>query len=124
MATPLTIYNGRTSLESVVPAPNIFRLKETRVFSFDVSQNEILTILEAETGFKLEILKIDSDLVQDDSDFGLFNGDLSLQHIFDAMFGFVFAVQAVSELDANDDPPSVGLPKKILKTEVKKVIPA
>lgn len=131
----VTLYNGgtdpfnSTTLESIGAAvvsilstPEKFKNKPIRISDFFNSQKEVLNIIEAETGSTFEVTEVDIDKIQADTEAALRKGEWTQPNIFGAITASVFATKAASKWGTTDDTLSLGLPKKDLKTEIKKVL--
>lgn len=117
-----TVESIGASVVSVLSTPEKFKNKTIRISDFYASQKEILSIIEAETGSKFEVKEVDVDKVQADSEAALRRGEWSESNVFSLLSAAVFATKSTTRWGATDDTPSLGLPKKDLKTEIKKVL--
>jgi len=131
----VNIYNGgnepfnATTLGSIGDAvvsvfsnPEKFKNKHIRISDFYVSQNEILAILEAETGSKFTVQTIDAEKLKEDTNAGLGRGEFTLVNIFGAIQASVFGQKSSARWGRGDDTESVGIPKKDLTEEIRKVL--
>jgi hypothetical protein len=87
-----------------------------------VSQNEILAILEAETGSKSTIQKVDAEKLREDSYAGLGRGEFTHANIFGVVMASIFGQKNSARWGRGDDTESVGIPKKDLTKEIRKVL--
>ncbi|KIM21337.1 hypothetical protein M408DRAFT_304873 [Serendipita vermifera MAFF 305830] len=132
----VTIYNGgtrlfnattlesiATAIVSVLSSPEQYKNRDLRISDFHISQKDILSILEAETNSKFEVAQeVDADKLQETSQANLRKGDWSFPNVFGALVGSVFALDAASHWGESDDTPGLGIPKKDLREEIKKVL--
>ncbi|KIM21338.1 hypothetical protein M408DRAFT_333535 [Serendipita vermifera MAFF 305830] len=130
-----TIYSGgnarinTTNLDTIGAAvaailanPSQYKNKFIRISDFHVSQNEILSILEAETGSKFSIEEVDVDKLKEDSGRGLAAGEWNDANIYGVVKGSIFGSNSSANWGPSDDTEGLGIPKKDLRTELKKLI--
>jgi hypothetical protein len=107
---------------SVLSTPENFKNKHLRISDFYVSQNEILAILEAETESKFTVQKVDAEKLREDSYAGLGRGEFTEANIFGAVIAAIFGQKSSARWGQGDDTESVGIPKKNLTEEIRKVL--
>jgi hypothetical protein len=107
---------------SVLSTPEKFKNKHLRVSDFQVSQNEILAILEAETGSKFTIQEADAEKLKADGYAGLGRGEFNHTNILGVIRGAIFGQKSSVRWGRDDDSESLGIPKKDLTEEIKKVL--
>ena len=107
---------------SALSTPEKFKNKHLRVSDFQVSQNQILAVLEAETGSKFTVQNVDADKLKEDSYAGLGRGEFTQTNIFGAVQAAVFGQKSSARWGRGDDTESLGIPKKDLTEEIRKVL--
>lgn len=110
------------SLVALLSNPAPYKNKFVRISDFHVSQNEILAILEAETGSKFAIEEVDINKLKEDSGRGLAAGEWTEANIYGVVKGSIFGTGSSANWGHDDDTESLGLPKKDLRTEIKKIL--
>jgi hypothetical protein len=107
---------------SALSTPEKFKNKHLRISDFQVSQNEILAILEAETGSKFTVQNVDADKLKQESYAGLGRGEITQANYMGALQGSIFGQQSSAKWGRGDDTESLGIPKKDLAEEIRKVL--
>ena len=117
-----TLQTIGASVAALLANPAPYKNKFLRISDFFVTQNEILAILEAETGSKFVVTEQDINKLKEDSDRGLAAGEWTLPNIYAAISGSIFGANSSTSWGEDDDTESLGLPKKDLTNEIKKVL--
>ena len=107
---------------SVLSTPDRFKDKHVRISDFQVSQNEVLAVLEAETGSKFTVQQVDAEKLKEDSYAGLGRGEFTQANIFGTVQGAVFGQKSSARWGRTDDTESLGIPKKDLTEEIRKLL--
>ena len=87
-----------------------------------MSQNEILAIPEVETGSKFAITEEDINKAKEEADRGLAAGEWNRKNIYTVVKGATVGSNSSANWGEADDTESLGVPKKDLKTEIKKFL--
>jgi hypothetical protein len=107
---------------SVLSTPEKFRNKHLRISDFYVSQNEILAVLEAETGSKFSVQETDVEKLREDGYAALGRGEYSQANIHDVILGAVFGQKSSARWGRDDDTESLCIPRKNLAEEIRKFL--
>jgi hypothetical protein len=99
-----------------------YKNQSVRVHDFFVSQSEILAILEQETGEKFTIENADIGELLKKCGEGLAKGEYTFENIFGVVKGNVWGEESSARWGEEDDTVAVGVPKKDLREEIKKVL--
>jgi hypothetical protein len=130
-----TIYSGgnakvnTTTVDSIARAvaailsdPPTFKNKAVRIHDFFVTQNEILAILEEETGFKFTVKEVDIEELARTASAGLARGEISEYNIYSMVKAHIWGKESSSRWGEEDDSVTLGLITKDLREEIKKVL--
>jgi hypothetical protein len=117
-----TLASIGAAVASVLSTPEKFKNKHLRISDFYVSQNEILAILEAETGSKFTLQQVDIEKLKADSYAALGRGEFNHVNILGVIQGAVFGQKSSARWGRVDDSESLGIPKKDLTEDIKKVL--
>jgi hypothetical protein len=117
-----TLASVSAAVVSVFSTPEKFKNQYLRISDFYVSQNEILAILEAETGSKFTVQKVDAEKVREDGYAALGRGESSQAIFYGVVLAAVFGQKSAARWGRDDDTESLGIPKKNLTEEIKKLL--
>ena len=102
--------------------PSATENKPVRVHDFFVTQREILAILEAELG-PFTVQDVDVPQLIEQCNAGLARGEFTTANIYGLIQAAAFGTEGSSaRWPEDDDSVLLGLPKRDLKEEVKKVL--
>jgi hypothetical protein len=107
---------------SIISDPITFKNRPLRIHDFFVSQNEILSILEEETGTKFEVEEVDLDGLVKKAAERLAQGEVTEENIYTVIKGHVLGESSSAQWGEDDDSVLAGLTKKDLRTEIKKLL--
>jgi hypothetical protein len=110
------------SVVAVLSNPDVTKDKYLRIHDFFVSQNDILKIIEEETGKKFTVEQVDIDEVGKKAAEGLSKGEVTLENIFAVVGASIFGKKSSTRWGDDDDTNSLGLPKKDLREVIKKLL--
>ena len=117
-----TLQTIGASIAALLSNPAPYKNRFIRISDFYVSQNEILAILEAETGSKFAITEEDINKAKEEADRGLAAGEWNEKNIYTVVKGAIFGSNSSASWGEVDDTESLGVPKKDLKAEIKKLL--
>jgi hypothetical protein len=130
-----TLFNGgtqrinTTTLEhvgqtvvSVLSSPDSTKNKHVRVHDFNVSQKEILAILEEETSSKYTVEDVAVDTLAQEAAAKLKAGEVTEANIYAIVKSTIFGSASSAAWGEEDDSQALGLPKKDLREEIKKLL--
>jgi len=121
-------WNGTTvasigdAVVGVLSSPETTKNKYLRVHDFHVSQLDILSILEEETNTKWAVEDLDIDALAEEATAKLFAGEVNDYTVYTIVKAVAFGKSSASAWDPEDDSRAVGLQKKDLREEIKKVL--
>ncbi|PVF93888.1 NAD(P)-binding protein [Serendipita vermifera] len=130
-----TIFNGGTAkvnmtlldsiaqaVVSIISDPVTFKNRPLRIHDFFVSQNEILSILEEETGAKFTVEAVDLDGLVKKAEERLAQGEVTEENIYTIIKGHVLGEESSARWGEDDDSVVAGLTKRDLRAEIKKLL--
>lgn len=110
------------SVVGVLSNPAPFKNKYVRVHDFYVSQNEIKAALESVTGSPFEVETVDVDALEENTSAGLARGEYTHENIYGLITAYIFGKTSSASWGEEDESGAVGLTKKDLQTEIRKVV--
>jgi len=117
-----TLASVSAAVVSVFSTPEKFKNKHLRISDFYVSQKDILAVLEAETGSKFTVKKVDAEKIRDDGYAALDRDESSLKAVYAVILGAVFGQKSSTRWGRDDDTDSLSIPKKDLTEEIRKLL--
>jgi len=130
-----TIYNGGTrpidvttlssigaSVVGVLSNPEAFKNADVRVHDFYVSQQQILATAEKITGEKWGVENADAAELERTTSAGLARGEFTVENIYGLIKAYIFGDNSSASWGEDDDSVKVGLVKKNLEEEIRKVL--
>jgi hypothetical protein len=107
----------------VLSNPSAFKNKAVRMHDFLVTQKEILAVLEEESGSKYEVEEIDADEMLKQGFEAIERGEFNEGSVYKVVKGSIFGTgESPARWEEDDDSVALGLPKKNLTEEIKKVL--
>jgi hypothetical protein len=132
MATIYSGGNAKTNLttqDSVVHAilyilSNLteFKNQDLRIHDFFVTQNEILAVLEEETGSKFAIKDVDVEALLKECQEALAKGDYSMSNVCALLKAYSWGKESSTRWGEDDDSVAVKLPKKDMREVIRSIL--
>jgi len=110
------------AMVSVLRSPEEYGNKTLYIHDFNITQREMLDIVESEIGTKFETTSMNLEEVGRKSLEALARGERNPQNIFGGTRWAVWGKEGSGYWDENDDSKRLGLEKKDLRAEIKKKI--
>lgn len=108
---------------AVLLEPSAFKNKAVRIHDFFVTQNEILSVLEEETGSKYEVEEVDADELLRQGFEAIERGEFNEASVYKVVKGSLYGTgESPARWGEEDESTLLGLPKKDLREEVRKVL--
>ncbi|PVF93895.1 NAD(P)-binding protein [Serendipita vermifera] len=117
-----TIDSIARTVVAVLSDPPAFKNKPVRIHDFFVTQNEILAVLEEETGTKWTVVDVDIEELEKAASAGLAKGEINEYNIYSMVKAHMWGRQSSARWGEEDDSLAIGLPKKDMREEIKKIV--
>ena len=109
-------------MAGVLSHPSATENKPVRVHDFFVTQRDVLTVLEAELG-PFTVQDVSVPLLVEQCNAALARGEVTEANIYGLVQATVFGAEgSSSRWPEDDDSVFLGLPKRDIKVEIKKVL--